>query len=235
MQKGSHIWTQSRSAIVSCGPRLISNGLFQSGKVFYGQTSPNLIFLLEITNAVSFGLKRRETFPHVISVQLKSQHPAYPDPACLAPPPPSSPLIAAWTNGSCRGAARPLVSEPLHFSQRTIASLQSHGMLPTRLVLALTPVLLSPQWTALKKRVTRRCLLSTKQWLRTSACPLPLDGRRRSLTPPIPAGRHLPSLDELTPPPGRLPPWLCSRSFRPNSSRPWMSQDLTPQFSDIFL
>ncbi len=52
----------------------------------YGQTSPNLIFLLEITNAVSFGLKRRETFPHVISVQLKSQHPAYPDPACLAPP-----------------------------------------------------------------------------------------------------------------------------------------------------
>ncbi len=222
MQKGSHIWTQSRSAIVSCGPRLISNGLFQSGKVFYGQTSPNLIFLLEITNAVSFGLKRRETFPHVISVQLKSQHLVYPDPTCLAPPP-SSPLIAAWTNGSCRGAARPLVSEPLHFSQRTIASLQSRGMLPTRLVLALTSILLSPQWTALKKRVTRRCLLSTKQWLRTSACPLPLDGRRRSLTPPIPAGRHLPSLDELTPPPGRLPPghvWV----------RTW-----PPHLSDIFL
>ncbi len=33
-----------------------------SGKVFYGQTSPNLTFLLEITDAVSSGLKRRETF-----------------------------------------------------------------------------------------------------------------------------------------------------------------------------
>ncbi len=48
--------------------------LFQSGKVFYGQTSPNLTFLLEITDAVSSGLKRRETFQRVISVQFKSQH-----------------------------------------------------------------------------------------------------------------------------------------------------------------
>ncbi len=48
--------------------------LFQSGKVFYGQTSPNLIFLLEITDAVSSGLKRRETFQRAISVQFKSQH-----------------------------------------------------------------------------------------------------------------------------------------------------------------
>ncbi len=47
---------------------------FQSGKVFYGQTSPNLTFLLEITDAVSSGLKRRENFQHVISVQFKSQH-----------------------------------------------------------------------------------------------------------------------------------------------------------------
>ncbi len=31
-------------------------------------------FLLEITDAVSSGLKRRETFQRVISVQLKSQH-----------------------------------------------------------------------------------------------------------------------------------------------------------------
>ncbi len=59
---------------VSCGPRLIYNGLFQSGKVFYGQTSPNLTFLLEIKDAVSSGLKRRETFQCVISVQFKSQH-----------------------------------------------------------------------------------------------------------------------------------------------------------------
>ncbi len=42
--------------------------------MFYGQTSPNLTFLLEITDAVSSGLKRRETFQRVISVQFKSQH-----------------------------------------------------------------------------------------------------------------------------------------------------------------
>ncbi len=42
--------------------------------MFYGQTSPNLTFLLEITDAVSSGLKRRETFQRVISFQLKSQH-----------------------------------------------------------------------------------------------------------------------------------------------------------------
>ncbi len=43
-------------------------------KVFYGQTSPNLTFLLEITDTVSSGLKRRETFQCVMSVQFKSQH-----------------------------------------------------------------------------------------------------------------------------------------------------------------
>ncbi len=52
--------------------RLIENGLFQSGKVFYSQTSPNLTFLLEITDAVSSRLKRRETLQRVISVQFKS-------------------------------------------------------------------------------------------------------------------------------------------------------------------
>ncbi len=50
------------------------NGLFQRGKVFYGQTSPNLTFLLEIMDAVSSRLKRRETFQRVISIQFKSQH-----------------------------------------------------------------------------------------------------------------------------------------------------------------
>ncbi len=48
--------------------------VLQSGKVFYGQTSSNLTFLLEITNGVSSGLKRRETFQRDISVQFKSQH-----------------------------------------------------------------------------------------------------------------------------------------------------------------
>ncbi len=74
LQKGSHMWTWSRSAVMSCGPRLNRNGLFESGKVFYGQTSPNLTFLLEITATVSSGLKRREIFQHVISIQIKSQH-----------------------------------------------------------------------------------------------------------------------------------------------------------------
>ncbi len=34
----------------------------------------DLTFLLEIMDAVSSGLKRRETFQRVISVQFKSQH-----------------------------------------------------------------------------------------------------------------------------------------------------------------
>ncbi len=34
---------------------------FNCGNVFYGQTSPNLTFLLEIMDDVSSGLKRRET------------------------------------------------------------------------------------------------------------------------------------------------------------------------------
>ncbi len=38
---------------------------------FFG---PNLTFLLEITDAPSSGLKRRENFQRVISVQFKSQH-----------------------------------------------------------------------------------------------------------------------------------------------------------------
>ncbi len=48
--------------------------LFQVRKVFYGQTSPNLTFLLETMDAVSSGLKRRQTFQSVISFQFKSQH-----------------------------------------------------------------------------------------------------------------------------------------------------------------
>ncbi len=47
---------------------------FNCGNVFYGQTSLNLTFLLEIMDDVSSGLKRRKTFLRVISVQFKSQH-----------------------------------------------------------------------------------------------------------------------------------------------------------------
>ncbi len=72
-----------KEAICEHGPEVLSCAvgqgsfkmkLFQSGKVFYSQTSPNLTFLLEITDTMSFGLKRRETFQLVISVQFKSQH-----------------------------------------------------------------------------------------------------------------------------------------------------------------
>ncbi len=40
---------------------------FSNWKVFYGQTSPNVTFLLEITEAVSSGLKKRETFQRVMN------------------------------------------------------------------------------------------------------------------------------------------------------------------------
>ncbi len=43
-------------------------------KMLYGQTSPNLTFLLEIMDAMSSGLKKTETFQRVIRVQFKSQH-----------------------------------------------------------------------------------------------------------------------------------------------------------------
>ncbi len=41
-------------------------------KIIYSQTSPNLTFLLLFSDAVSSGLKRRETFRHIISVQFKT-------------------------------------------------------------------------------------------------------------------------------------------------------------------
>ncbi len=56
---------QKRRCVLWTKARL--NGLFQSGKVFYGQTSKNVTFLLEITDAVSSGLKRRETFQRSVS------------------------------------------------------------------------------------------------------------------------------------------------------------------------
>ncbi len=65
-----------KEAICEHGPEApscpVGQGSFKM--VFNGQTSPNLTFLLEITDAVSSGLKRRESFQHVISVQFKSQH-----------------------------------------------------------------------------------------------------------------------------------------------------------------
>ncbi len=44
----------------------------QSGKVFYGQTSPNLTFLLEITDACVLRAKERETFPALSAFSSKT-------------------------------------------------------------------------------------------------------------------------------------------------------------------
>ncbi len=109
-------------------------------------------------------------------------------------------------------------------------------MLPTRLTFARPLHLLSPQSMALKKRSMRSCLPWMSQWQHTSTRPLSLYGKCRSLTLPNCAEQHLPSLNELTPLPGKQPklctPRLCSRSFRPNFSKRRMSLDPILQLSE---
>ncbi len=82
--------------------------------MFYGQTSPHLTFLLEITDAVSSGLKRRQTFMRIISVQFKSQH--------------------LWWYGGCIGTygmGSLRVLEGTMNAERYIKVLEQH-MLPSR-------------------------------------------------------------------------------------------------------
>ncbi len=59
---------------VFSGPRLISNGLWQSGKLFCGQTNQNLKFFLENWDAMSSGQKRTRTTQVVISAPFRSLH-----------------------------------------------------------------------------------------------------------------------------------------------------------------
>ncbi len=99
---------------MSCGPRLIKIGLFQSGKVFYGQTSPNLTFLLEITDTVSSGLKRRETFQRVIKRSV--QKPA---------------SLMVWGCISAYGMGSLHVLEGTMNAEKYIKVLEQH-MLPSR-------------------------------------------------------------------------------------------------------
>ncbi len=125
-------------------------------------------------------------------------------------------------NSSCRGPARPLISEPLLFSQRSTTSSLNRGMLPTRLA-SVRPLLLpSPSLIALKRRARRSCLHWMSQWPCISAHPLQSDGRLRSPTPPSHVGPLPPSLDVPTPwldsRPRCFTLWPYSRSFRPNSS-----------------
>ncbi len=79
--------------------------------MLYGQTSPNLTFLLEITDTVSSGLKKRETFQRVISIQLKSQH--------------------LWCYGVAYGMGSLHVLEGTMNAERYIKALEQH-ILPSR-------------------------------------------------------------------------------------------------------
>ncbi len=79
----------------------------------YGQMSPNFTFLLEITDAVSSRLKRRETFQRVISVQFKSQS------------------LMVWGCISAYGMGSLHVLEGTMNAERYIEVLEQH-MLPSR-------------------------------------------------------------------------------------------------------
>ncbi len=75
MGRGSPICERMRKKIVEYFKNLSQTSNCKGfAKVFHGQMSPNLTFLSEIRDAVSSGLKRRETFQRVISDQFKSQH-----------------------------------------------------------------------------------------------------------------------------------------------------------------
>ncbi len=108
------MWTWPRSAIMSCGPRLIQNGLLQIWKVFYGQTSPNLTFLLEITDTVSSGLKSKGDLPacHQCSVQKPAS-------------------LTVWGCISAYGMGSLHVSEGTMNAEMYIKILEQH-MLPSR-------------------------------------------------------------------------------------------------------
>ncbi len=76
MQMPTKALLYKKEAICEYGPEApsctVGQGSFklwlsQSGKVYYGQTSSNLRLLSEITDTMSFGLKRRKTFQRVSS------------------------------------------------------------------------------------------------------------------------------------------------------------------------
>ncbi len=71
MQKGSISEHNQEAPSCPVGQGSFKMECFNSGKVFNGQTSPNLTFLLEITDAVSSEIKRRRP-SSVFSVQFIS-------------------------------------------------------------------------------------------------------------------------------------------------------------------
>ncbi len=66
--------------------------------------------------------------------------------------------VAAWMNGSCRGAVRPLDNELRHSSQRFTMRSPSLRVQPTRPTNVPLLPLLSLRLTAQKKKVTKACL-----------------------------------------------------------------------------
>ncbi|KAL0203474.1 hypothetical protein M9458_001492, partial [Cirrhinus mrigala] len=111
-----------------------------------------------------------------------------------------SPLVAAWKNGSCRGAVKPLATEPRHSFLRAMKRLPSHGAPPTWSAcvppLPLGTALPSSLSMVLKKRGMTSCPHWMSQWPCISARPWPSDGRRRPPTRLSRVGQLQPSLDE---------------------------------------
>ncbi len=143
--------------------------------------------------------------------------------------------VATWMNGSCQSAARPLVNNLHHSSQRSTMKSLNRGMHPTRP--AYVPLLPLPSLRskAQKKKDTTACLPWMSQWPHISAHPRPLVGRQKPPTRPNHVGRLQLSLDEpihqLDKRPQRFTPrWFC-KFYRQNSSAPWMSLTQTPQLS----
>ncbi len=126
--------------------------------------------------------------------------------------------VAAWMNGSCQGAAKPLVNELRHSSQWSTTRSPNLGMHPTRT--AYVPLLPPPSLrsTVRKKKDTTACLPWMSQWPPISARPGPLAGRQKPPTHPNRVGRLQLLLDEpihrLDKRPQHFTPWRsckCSR------------------------
>ncbi len=92
--------------------------------------------------------------------------------------------VATWMNGSCRSAARPLVNNLHHSSQRSTMRSPNLDMHPTRP--AYVPLLPLPSLRskARKKKDTTACLPWMSQWPHISAHPRPLVGRQKPPTRP---------------------------------------------------
>ncbi len=111
MQKGSHMWTWSRSAVVSCGPRVIWNGLFQS-----------VLWLDESKFDILVGNHGR----HVLRAKEEGDLPACHQHSVQKPAP-----LMVWGCISAYGMGSLHVLEGTMNAERYIKALEQH-MLPSR-------------------------------------------------------------------------------------------------------